>query len=97
MSRARPDGVRLTWRLTVTPRLPGDGLVPFLIDWGKTPHPAGSAPAGCTLLELRAEHPEPQCIRPLLQALDAELRLSVGPAPALIATLKTPAGRVELR
>ena len=97
MSRARPDGVRLEWRLTVTPRLPGDGLVPFLIDWGKTPHPADRAAAGCSLLELRAEHPEPHSIRPLLQALKVELALSVGPAPALIATLNTPAGRVELR
>ena len=97
MSRARPDGVRLAWRLTLTPRLPGDGLVPFLIDWGGTPHPAASAAAGCRLLELRAEHPEPQVIRPLLKAVNAELVLSVGPAPALIATLETPLGRLELR
>jgi len=97
MSRARSDGMRLAWRLTLTPRLPGDGLVPFLIDWGTTPHPAGGAAAGCTLLDLRAEHPEPQTIRPLLQAINAELVVSAGPVPALIATLATPAGRLELR
>ncbi|HVO23701.1 MAG TPA: VOC family protein, partial [Candidatus Margulisiibacteriota bacterium] len=74
-----------------------DGLVPFLIDWGTTPHPAGGAAAGCTLLDLRAEHPEPQTIRPLLQAIKAELVVSAGPVPALIATLATPAGRLELR
>jgi hypothetical protein len=96
MSRTRPDGVRLAWRLTLTPRLQGDGLVPFLIDWGTTPHPAGSAASGCTVVELRAEHPEPDVIRPLLAALKVELPLSHG-ASALIATLVTPLGRLELR
>jgi Glyoxalase-like domain len=97
MSRRRPDGVDLAWRLTRTPRLPGDGLVPFLIDWGATPHPATTAAAGCTLVDLRAEHPEPGVIRPLLKAVDAELLVERGPAPALIATLETPLGRVQLR
>jgi len=97
MCRARPDGVRLAWRLTLTPRLQGDGLVPFLIDWGTTPHPAAGAAAGCVLIELRAEHPEPAIIRPLLKALNAELPLSAGAAAALIATMETPRGRVQLR
>lgn len=96
MRRTRPDGVRLAWRLTLTPRLAGDGLVPFLIDWGTTPHPAGGAPAGCVLTELRAEHPEPEVIRPLLKAVNADLSLSRGPTPALIATMETPRGRVQL-
>lgn len=97
MSRTRPDGVRLAWRLTLTPRLPGDGLVPFLIDWGTTADPAAGAATGCTLIALRAEHPEPAIIRPLLKALNADLSLSHGVAPALIATLETPLGRLELR
>ena len=51
--RTRPDGVRLRWR--TTKRLeslegwppPGDGIVPFLIEWGaETPHPAASAAQG---------------------------------------------------
>jgi len=97
MSRQRPDGVRLAWRLTLTPQLQGDGLVPFLIDWGSTPHPAADAPAGCVLIELRAEHPEPALIRPLLKALKANLPLTAGAAPALVATMDTPRGRVEMR
>jgi len=81
----------------LTPRLQGDGLVPFLIDWGSTPHPAVGGAAGCVLIELRAEHPEPTVIRPLLRALNADLPLSTGAAPALVATLETPRGRVALR
>ncbi len=46
--RLRPDGVRISWRNTIwTDAWPpaGDGLVPFLIEWGAaTPHPAGDAP-----------------------------------------------------
>ena len=95
MNRTRPDGVRLAWRLTLTPRLQGDGLVPFLIDWGTTPHPAGSAASGCVLVELRAEHPEPAMVRPLLAALKVELPLSHG-APALIAAVDTPNGWLQL-
>lgn len=36
LSRRRPDGVLLEWRLT---RGSGDFAVPFLIDWGNTPQP----------------------------------------------------------
>jgi hypothetical protein len=96
MSRARPDGIRLAWRLTLTPRLQGDGLVPFLIDWGTTPHPAVGAAPGCVLVNLRAEHPEPEVIRPLLKAVTADLPLSRGAAAALIATIDTPRGRLQL-
>jgi hypothetical protein len=72
-------------------------LVPFLIDWGRSPHPAGSAPGGAELVELRAEHPDPAGISRLLRQLGIELRVSRGPIRALIATLETPHGRVELQ
>ena len=96
MSRETAEGGLLEWRLTTGLR-PEHGLVPFLIDWGETPHPAASTPAGCTLLGLRAEHPEPDLVRPALAALDLDLALSQGAAPALIATIETPMGIVELR
>lgn len=103
MSRARPDGVRLSWRLAIRDgvlhggSLPGGGLVPFLIDWGGTPHPAASAATGCRLVALGAEHPEPERVRGMLRALDVALDVTHGAAPALIATIDTPGGRVELR
>jgi Glyoxalase-like domain len=95
MTRARPDGVVLHWRLTSGQR-PGDGLVPFLIDWGESEHPSSSAPAGCTLVSLRGEHPEPGRIAAWLAALDLDLPLAAGPRPALYAELDTPRGRVML-
>lgn len=97
MSRRTPDGRLLEWRLTLQPRPVGDGLVPFLIDWGATPSPAHDAPAGCTLVELCAEHPDPPSVMPLLAALDVPLRVDPGTEPALVCVLDTPRGRVELR
>jgi len=96
-SRTRPDGSVLSWRMTdpLAPRV--DGLLPFFIDWGTTAHPAASAPSGGRVLALSAEHPEPERVRVALDALDLDLVVGKGPAPALIAKLATPRGEVELR
>ena len=97
LSRKRPDGMLLEWVLTRRQEPPGDGLLPFLIDWGETPHPANDAPAGCTFASLRAEHPDPGSIKVWTRALGEELDVRSGATPALIATIHTPNGRMELR
>jgi hypothetical protein len=97
MSRRRPDGSLLEWRLTRHDPDPDRLVVPFLIDWGSSPHPSESAPAGVRLVELRAEHPDPAAMREVLAALGARLPVDEGPEPALVATLDTPRGRVVLR
>jgi hypothetical protein len=88
-------GGRLAWRLT-RGASPGDGLIPFLIDWGESPHPAPGAPSGCTLRFFRAEHPEPARIRDYLALLGLQdvLEVSPGPSPRLLAILSTPNGEV---
>lgn len=96
MARIRPDGVRLDWRLT-SGAGEMDPVLPFLIDWGDTPHPSDGAVPGCTLLEVSVEHPEPDRIRTVLRALGAEVTVRQAPLPALVATLETPAGRILLR
>ena len=96
MSRVRPDGARLTWRLAQD--APGRSLVvPFVIDWLDTAHPAASAPGGVTLVRLSGVHPDPGSVRPALAALGAGITVVEGPAPVLAAVLDTPRGRVELR
>jgi hypothetical protein len=95
--RQRPDGVRITWRMT-SPRQPvADGVVPFFIDWGDSPHPAGTSAQGAALVALRAEHPDAERVRGLLRRVGFEVPVSMGPRAALIATLKGPRGQVELR
>lgn len=96
-SRQRTDGVMLAWKLTVSPTLTEDGVVPFLIDWGATAHPASALPKGCMLVDLRAEHPNPEHVQAMITALGLELPVKLGSAPALIATIATPRGVVELR
>jgi hypothetical protein len=97
-ARQRPDGTMLSWRATDASAMAGDGLVPFFIAWDPaSPHPATTSPAGCSLLDLRAEHPDPDGVRALLRGVGIDLPVARGPAPALIATLRTPRGVVELR
>ncbi|MGI5459014.1 VOC family protein [Streptomyces sp. CA-249302] len=93
MSRRRPDGTLLEWRLTDGDTQHPSGLVPFLIDWGSSVHPTASGLPVTPLLELSASAPEPEEIRPLLAAVDAELALSEGPV-ALTFTVRTPRGPV---
>lgn len=63
MSRRRPDGVLLEWQLTF-PQLDGPlgGALPFLIDWGASPHPTDTLPRGPRLIELEIFSPRPQVI-----------------------------------
>jgi hypothetical protein len=94
--RRRPDGTILTWQLT-DPLAIADGIVPFFIDWGASPHPAGTAPREIALIGLRAEHPDGDRIGAQLLRLGVDLDVKVSPQPALIAALETPRGRMELR
>jgi hypothetical protein len=93
MSRRRPDGTLLQWRLTDGDTQHPSGLVPFLIDWGASVHPTASGLPVTPLLELSASAPDPDEIRPLLYAVDVELALSEGPL-GLTFTLGTPRGPV---
>ena len=96
-SRQRPDGVTLRWTLTDPGVSSALSLVPFLIDWSDSPHPAATAPRGPVLEALRAEHPRPERAREPLAALGIDLPVAAGAQPALVATLRTVSGLVELR
>jgi hypothetical protein len=96
-SRQTTDGVPLSWQMTDPTVVVEDGVVPFLIDWGNSPHPASTAAAGVSLLRLRAEHPEPHRVERALLALGFPLPITRAARPALIATLSTARGDIELR
>jgi len=61
-SRQRADGVVLFWRYTDPRTVVADGIVPFFIDWGKTPHPASTA-TQALLIGLRGEHPDSEQVQ----------------------------------
>jgi len=96
-SRKRPDGVLLSWRFTSPAAVLAAGVVPFFIDWDKTPHPGETAAAGARLAGLRAEHPDAQMVEEMLRRLGLDMTVTTAPVPALIATVDCPKGRVELR
>ena len=96
MSRRRPDGTLLSWRLTPGASDPEAGLVPFLIDWGTSAHPTSAELPVLPLGDLRAEHPDPDGIRARLASLDLDMPVVTGERTRLIATVQSPAGTVEL-
>lgn len=97
LSRRRPDGVLLEWRLTRS-EVDGEFVLPFVIDWGATQHPSATSPQGAVLRRLAIEHPEPDRIERALAALGVEVGVRRAPTPALVATIETPGGdTVELR
>ena len=87
----------LSWRYTDPRTVVADGVVPFFIDWGKTPHPATTATQGASLVSLRAEHPDPERVQRMLTGLGLDLKVQPGSRTALIAIISSPCGQVELR
>lgn len=89
------------WLITVPAdgHLPGDGLVPTLIEWRVPRHPCDALPGtGCALLKLEGFHPDPEPVRRALESLGLEsaLALHAGSAVELLAYVDTPRGLREL-
>ena len=93
--RAAPTGTVLRWRLTHN--AVAGSLIPFLISWGDTEHPARSAPRGLTLEAFHLEHPAPASLAPPLTALGAGVEIRRAAAAALVARLSGPNGSIVLR
>ena len=93
--RVSTSGTVLRWR--VTRNAHGAGLVPFLINWGETSHPAVDAAPGLVLFSMHLEHPEPQSLGRALAAMGAEVEVRTASKPALVARIGGPQGEQELR
>jgi hypothetical protein len=87
----------LSWRYTDPNTVVADGVVPFFIDWGTSPHPSASSARGATLVRVSAEHPDAERTQTMLAALGLDLPVQKGATPAIVATIDSPRGRVELR
>ncbi len=95
MSRRTAEGGDLKWRLTLDYEHGHRGLVPFLIDWGRTPHPAAELPV-VPLVSLEAVHPEPESVEDRLRTIGAALQIKPGIREAMVATLLGDTGLVVL-
>lgn len=97
MTRRRPDGVLLEWRLG---RLEGrslGGVWPFFIDWMDSPHPTDGQLAGCSLRHLIITSPEADELNRFLRSVGLGVVANDGPVAGLEAVLDTPSGQVRLR
>ncbi|MDZ5623308.1 VOC family protein [Nocardioides sp. HM23] len=93
--REDATGRLLRWRVTANAQVAG--LIPFLISWGDTPHPAIDAPVGLSLTTLSVEHPSPTEISTALAAMGADVEVRPAPHPALVARIDGPRGEREIR
>lgn len=94
--RERPDGTLLAWSLTMPQFEEGDGLVPFLIDWGNSPHPSENAAKGCTLSGFWLNHGDAKAIEATLACIGINATVENAEGPFLSAQLDTPRGVVTL-
>ena len=95
MSRARPDGRVLTWRLAFVGSRVG-GAHPFLISWDGDDSPTHDSPPAGRLTALAAGDPDPGPAAELLTHLGVTVDVDESPTPWLRATIETATGTVEL-
>lgn len=96
-SRRRSDGVLLSWRLTEPASDMANGIVPFFIEWGESPHPSSTAARGAVLVALSAEHPNEELIQRAFRVLGLDVPITHGSDARLTAVIDCPRGRVALR
>ncbi len=94
--RSLDSGSTLKWLLTNPYAMPYDGAVPFLIDWGSSPHPAQTAPRAGALKGLTVEHPEAKKLRAIFAALGESVEVREADEFRLVATIQTANGPVAL-
>jgi hypothetical protein len=92
MTRERPDGSVLSWRVAFVVGGRVGGAMPFLISWDSGGSPAHDAPLGGRLVALRAGDAEPDPARLALEVLGVDVMIESSPTSWLEARIATPAG-----
>ena len=96
MHRNTPGGARLDWTILYLEDARFGEAIPFVIDWGKTPHPSTSLPGGCRLKSFTVTHPEAEALSRLHAALDIPVAVKRAAYPGFVVELSTPKGEVVL-
>ena len=95
LRRPTPTGV-LALNLTERVDVLADGTIPFLIDWGDTPHPAPALPS-VALASFRLIHPKPSELTDVLAAMGMQVPTVWGVTSGIELLLETASGLVALR
>ncbi len=96
MSRRKPDGSVLEWRLLQIGGHPWAPLMPFFIQWRSADHPSRDAPRDCRLESFSLAHPDPAGLRSALSSLGLDAGVRAAAEPALRAVVESSRGTVTL-
>ncbi len=95
MSRTRPDGVTLSWRLMFIASHPFGFALPFFIDWLESPHPAADSPGDTTLAGFSVSCPRAADYAGFCDAIGLQVEVEAG-EPGFSATLQSAKGTFML-
>lgn len=96
MHRSRPDGSRIDWLILYLKDDRYGEAIPFVINWGETPHPSGTTPGGCRLRSFAVLQPEPAALAQLFKRLAIPIAVMGAARSGFLAVLDTPRGEVVL-
>ena len=96
MHRNTPGGAQLDWTILYLEDARFGEAIPFVIDWGTTPHPSTSLPGGCRLQSFTVTHPEAEALARLYAALGIPVAVKRAAYPGFVVELSTPNGEVVL-
>ena len=95
--RIKEDGTSLKWKTAgITEFADNSGIVPFVIQWASTPHPARTSPRGCKLLQFSAGHPSPNKFTKLLSELSFSFKIVESQSFQLKVKINSPKGVIEI-
>lgn len=94
--RLKPDGKRLDWLCWGLHDHGFGALVPFLIDWRDSEHPALSAPPGGRIASFEIHTPQRDRLCAIFEALEIDVPVRAGATPRVEAVLESGRGQTVL-
>jgi len=95
--RTTPSGALLAWELLYLVGHTHAGLMPFVIDWQHTPHPAQTNPLAGRFQRLRLGSPDAAALSECFAGLGLDVKVTPESQPSMRVDIETSAGTVTLR
>ena len=90
--RLLSDGRLLKWQLTEPSETDGPDPLPFLIDWGSSPHPAENLADTSQLLDLQLFHPQAALLNQQFRTVGISIKVQSASTPSIAAFIHCPKG-----
>lgn len=86
-TRKTPTGEALQWDTVMIKAEGYAGLMPFFIDWKKSPHPGDTSAKGAQLTDVFVTHPNPEGLMKIYKAFDIRIPVLYGNKPGIFASI----------